>query len=148
MAFFTEINSEILKWCAVSSVFTFVVSLIAIPWIITRLPSDFFITPKTIWNGARRHHPALFLLLLLLKNSIGLLLFIAGIVMLVLPGQGILTIAIGIGMLNFPGKHTLLSRIVQIPSVLKSLNWIRKKFHHPLFLTPADKCDTIHMGQY
>lgn len=148
MAFFTENYIELLQWCAVTSAFTFVVSLVTIPWIITRLPSDFFITPKTIWNGARRYHPALFVLLLILKNGIGLLLFTAGVIMLVMPGQGLLTIAISIGMINFPGKHTLLSRVVQIPSVLKSLNWIREKTHHPPFLTPSDKCDTVHIRNY
>jgi hypothetical protein len=145
MTFFTEYYSEILKWCAISSAFTFAVSLIVIPWIIIRLPCDFFITRKTIWNGAIKHHPALFILLLIVKNCLGIILFTAGVVMLVLPGQGILTIAISIGMINFPGKHALLSRIVQIPSVLKALNWVREKSHHPPFLTTFDKCDIVQL---
>jgi hypothetical protein len=135
MNLLTDNLNEVLKWCAIVSVITFVGSLIIIPWIIIRLPSDFFITRKTIWNGAKRHHPALFIALLIIKNCIGILLLATGTIMLVMPGQGLLTIAIGIGMINFPRKHIFLSRIVQYPSVLKTLNWIRKKSHHPPFLS-------------
>lgn len=141
MSTFIDNYSELLKYCAILSVFTFVVSLIVIPWVIVRLPNDFFSTPKTIWNGARRHHPFLVILLLIVKNGVGLLLLAAGIVMLVLPGQGLLTIVISIGMINFPGKHRMLSRIVQIPSVFKTLNWIRKKSNYPPFIHPTTKYD-------
>jgi hypothetical protein len=135
MKFLTDNLDEVLKWCAIASVLTFIVSLIIIPWIIIRLPSDFFITRKTIWNSAKQHHPALFITLLIIKNCIGIVLLAAGTIMLLMPGQGLLTIAIGLGLINFPRKHIFLSRIVQYPSVLKALNWIRKKSHHPAFLS-------------
>jgi len=134
MNFLTDNLDAILKWSALASILTFIGSLIIIPWIIIRLPSDFFITRKTIWNSAKQHHPALLITLLIIKNSIGMLLLAAGIIMLLMPGQGLLTIAIGLGLINFPRKHIFLSRIVQCPSVLKTLNWIRKKYHHPPFL--------------
>jgi len=47
--------------------------------------------------------------------------------MLVLPGQGLLTILFGIALLDFPGKYRLERRIVSYPKVLNSINWIRKK---------------------
>lgn len=130
-----EQYAYILEWCALLSAGTFVLSLIVIPWLILRLPADFFISRKTIWNGAKRHHPLLFLLFRIIKNLAGIILLLAGILMLVLPGQGLLTMVIGLGLINFPGKHELHARLVNIPSVLRSLNWIRKKGKRPPFET-------------
>jgi hypothetical protein len=64
----------------------------------------------------------------LFKNAIGLLFVTAGIAMLFLPGQGLVTIVIGLSLLDFPGKHALQAYCVKIPSVRMTLNWIRKKY--------------------
>jgi len=56
--------------------------------------------------------------------------------MLLLPGQGIITILIGIMMLNFPGKFTLEQRIVQQPNVLRAVNWMRTKADRPVLEVP------------
>ncbi len=47
--------------------------------------------------------------------------------MLLLPGQGVLTILIGLMLLNFPGKRGLERRIVGRPIILKLLNRMRVK---------------------
>ena len=47
--------------------------------------------------------------------------------MLVLPGQGLLTILIGIGISDFPGKYKLERRLVSVPGILGAINWIRGK---------------------
>jgi len=52
---------------------------------------------------------------------------VAGIIMLVLPGQGIFTILIGIMLLNFPGKYRLERWIVARRPVLRSINWLRRR---------------------
>jgi len=46
--------------------------------------------------------------------------------MLVLPGQGLLTILLGVTLVNFPGKYALERRIVSRPSVANTLNRIRE----------------------
>jgi hypothetical protein len=51
--------------------------------------------------------------------------------MLVLPGQGILTIATGLLLMDYPGKFRLERRIVATPMVLKGLNWLRAKANQP-----------------
>jgi len=51
----------------------------------------------------------------------------AGIVMLVLPGQGILTIVIGLMLSNFPGKYRLERWLVMRPRVLRTINWLRQR---------------------
>jgi len=57
-----------------------------------------------------------------------------GLFMLVLPGQGILTILAGLVLLDFPGKFLFLRWLVRKEKVLKSLNWIRKKGKKEPFL--------------
>lgn len=51
--------------------------------------------------------------------------------MLVLPGQGILTILIGLGIMNFPGKFAVERWFVERKGVMFSINWIRQKTKHP-----------------
>jgi len=51
--------------------------------------------------------------------------------MLVLPGQGLLTIVTGLLLINYPGKYKLEQKLVAIPSVFRALNWIRVKANKP-----------------
>jgi hypothetical protein len=67
---------------------------------------------------------------------LGILLVLAGIMMLVLPGQGILAMLIGIGLMDFPGKFRLERWFARQPAVFKSLNWIRTRAGHAPLLDP------------
>ena len=51
--------------------------------------------------------------------------------MLVLPGQGLFTILIGLMLSNYPGKFYIEKRFIAIPSILKMINWLRKKTNTP-----------------
>jgi hypothetical protein len=51
--------------------------------------------------------------------------------MLILPGQGFLTIVTGLLLINYPGKYKLEQKLVEIPSVFRTLNWIRVKANKP-----------------
>ena len=112
------------------SLVLFIVSLAVIPWLVTKIPADYF-------HEERRRRDALserslpLQLLLGFKNLCGFLLLLLGLVMLVLPGQGILTIVIGLFLMNFPGKYELERSLVSRPKVLDSLNWIRAKAQKP-----------------
>ena len=105
----------------------FIGSLLAVPWLILRMAPDYFIRHRL--KVIRRHcrHPALTVVLFSLRNVLGLSLLTAGITMLLLPGQGILTMLIGLSLLDFPGKYRLFDKVVRIKKVQRSLNWIRKK---------------------
>jgi hypothetical protein len=112
------------------SVIGFVVSLVAIPVLLVRLPPHYFDErhPRT-WMQA--HHPVLRVVGLVLKNIVGLVFLFAGILMLFLPGQGVLTMLIGVSLMDFPGKRTLERKIVGQPTVLKTINRLREKFNRP-----------------
>jgi len=121
-----------LWWLAAASVVMFVGSLIAIPIFVARIPADYFSQRRspnrTPWQD---RHPVVRAALLVAKNVIGCVFIVAGIAMLVLPGQGLLTIVIGILLLDFPGKYALERWLVSRPSVLGSINWLRRRANQP-----------------
>ena len=62
-------------------------------------------------------------------------LFAAGIAMLVLPGQGILTMLLGFILVDLPGKYRFERWLVTRPLALRSINLLRRRAgHDPLVL--------------
>lgn len=124
------ISTETLVTLTALSIVFFVGSLIAIPFILVRLPTDFFDT-RVPRRWMENHHPVLRLLGHLAKNVVGAIFVFAGFLMLFLPGQGILTMLIGITMLDFPGKRKLEAKMIGQPAVLNAINGMREKFGKP-----------------
>lgn len=119
--------AEGLGWLAAVSALTFAGSLLVIPLVAARIPADYFCAHRrgpTLW---RRRHPGLRLMVLILKNVLGLVLFLAGMLMLFLPGQGLLTIFLGIMLMDFPGKYRLEKFIISRGPVLRGINWLRQR---------------------
>jgi Putative transmembrane protein (PGPGW) len=115
---------------SIASAVVFVGTLIAIPIILVRLPEDYFdVRIRRTWMKDR--HPALRIVGRVVKNIAGLSFLLAGIAMLVLPGQGVLTILIGISLLDFPGKQRLEARIIGQRTVLHAVNSLRARFGKP-----------------
>jgi hypothetical protein len=129
----TGISPAILLTLAGVSLFVFLGTLIAIPFILVRLPPDYFDlrVPRTWMKGS---HPVLRIAGQAVKNVAGLLFFLAGVSMLILPGQGILTILIGISLLDFPGKRRLEARIIGQRTVFGAVNSLRARFGKPPFV--------------
>jgi len=131
------ISTETLVALTVLSIVFFVGSLIAIPFILMRLPADFFdIRVPRPWM--EDHHPALRVLGHLVKNVIGAIFLFVGFLMLFLPGQGILTMLIGISMLDFPGKRKVEAKLIGLPAVLNTINGMRAKFGKPPLIIAPD----------
>ena len=123
-------------WIGTLSMATFVGTLIIIPILVIRIPADYFKRKKQTPNRYYNQYAVICLIGLALKNLLGLIFIIAGLAMLFLPGQGFITILIGIMMLNFPGKFTLEQRIVQQPTLLRAINWMRTKANRPVLEVP------------
>ncbi len=68
------------------------------------------------------------------KILLGVLLLSAGIAMLVLPGQGLITILVGLSLIPFPGKRRLELFLLSRKEVRSSLNWIRIKANKDPFI--------------
>ena len=135
----TQLLQASIQWLAPISVATFFLSLLIIPLIVRTLSVTCFVN-----MGARKTPYRVSLSatgLLIINNICGLFLLLAGIAMLFLPGQGLLTILIGLLLLSFPGKHKLLDYLVHKQSVQHSFDWIRKRSGKPPFVWP-DKIKT------
>ena len=68
------------------------------------------------------------------KIMLGLCLLVCGVVMLVLPGQGLITMLIGLSLIPFPGKHRIELNLLSRNSVRSTLNWIRIKANKEPFI--------------
>ena len=124
-------NPGILIGLGVSSFFIFIISIIGISWFVAQIPEDYFLSVKRKPTKWIEQKPILRLLVLFGKNIIGLSLIVGGLLMIILPGQGLLTIITGLLLINYPGKFKLEQKIVGIPSVFRALNWIRIKANKP-----------------
>ena len=97
--------------------------------IFVRMPATYFSDQES--KPSRRQHPVIRWIVLISKNLLGVVLIAAGIVMLVTPGQGVLTILIGLMLLNFPGKRRLLQALLSRPRVRDAVNTLRARFRKP-----------------
>ena len=128
-----RIHETAFWWIGTLSMATFVGTLIIIPILIVRIPADYFKRKKQKPEPCYKNHYAPICFIgLVFKNLFGIIFVLAGVAMLFLPGQGFITILIGIMMLNFPGKLAMERRIVQQPTVLRAINWIRAKANRPV----------------
>ena len=126
-------------WVSASLVLSavlFIASPFLIAWIAVRLPKDYFVGEERSDTVRNRVHPVVYILFRIIKNLLGVVLILAGIAMLVLPGQGILTILIGLSLIHFPGKYRLEQWLVSRPAVFHSINWIRNKAGVPDLMPP------------
>lgn len=122
-----------LELLGILSLLTFVGSLFAIPWIIGMLPVNYFILHRQLVEERHERHPVLAKIIFVVRNIVGILFFLAGIAMLVLPGQGIITMLIGVSFMDFPRKHQIVDNLIHRPRIMKLLNWIRRKEKKPPF---------------
>lgn len=119
------------------SLLTFVGSLVAIPWLVVRIPADYFQSRRHLLaDPLAKRHPIVRAALLLLKNIAGATLVAVGIALLVLPGQGILMILVGLILMDFPGKFAMEQWLARKPSVLNAMNWLRKRANRPPIQPP------------
>lgn len=116
-------------WLATISLFVFIFSLISIKWLVALIPTNYFIKKNMV--KSKKSYSFIWLISVIVKNLIGYTLILGGLLMLVLPGQGLFTILMGLILSNYPGKYNIERRFISIPSVLRTVNWLRKKSNKP-----------------
>jgi hypothetical protein len=131
-------HDVLLGWLSAASMLMFVASISLIPWLLIRIPPDYFLRQRHYADRWTPRHPLVRILFLVTKNLIGGLLFSAGVVMLVAPGQGILTILVALLFLDLPGKFAFERRVVKTKGVLKAVDWVRSKAGQPPLQLPDD----------
>jgi putative transmembrane protein PGPGW len=111
------------------SIVTCVVSLVCASWALRRLPVDYLlIAPEQPPRSGLLH---------VLRNGAGLILLLLGVAMLVLPGQGLLTILAALSLMDFRGKRRLECRLMLRPRVFAAINRFRLRSGHPRLLSPG-----------
>lgn len=118
-------HETLLYWIGIISLLMFVFSLLLLPWLINKIPADHF------EHADEPDSVKLLSPINLLRNLTGLVVLVAGVGMLILPGQGILCILLGLAIMNFPGKYSLERWVITRKGVLESINWIREKGGNP-----------------
>ena len=118
-----------LVWLGTLSFIIFIFSLLTIKWLVALIPSNYFMEKNN--SEFRSNYPIFWLVSIIIKNLVGYTLIVGGILMLVLPGQGLFTIFVGLMLSNYPGKFYIERKFIAIPSVLRAINWLRKKSNTP-----------------
>jgi hypothetical protein len=104
----------------------FVGSLVAVPIALVRLPPDYFARPHA------RHA----LGVRIMRDIVGAVVLALGIIMLVLPGQGMLTILVGVGILDLPWKQRLARRIMRNDKLRHAVDRLRERGGKPPLEVP------------
>ncbi|HEY9050831.1 MAG TPA: PGPGW domain-containing protein [Gammaproteobacteria bacterium] len=111
------------------SLLSFIGSLLLVPILIIRIPADYFSHNRR--PPLESSHPIIRIGLRILKNMFGLFLVLSGLIMLITPGQGLLTLLAGMVIMNYPGKFRLERWLVTRFRLLPAMNWIRKRYNLP-----------------
>jgi hypothetical protein len=101
----------------VASVVMFVGTMVAVPIFFVKVPSDYFARPRSAHSLPIR----------IMRTVIGVALIAFGIAMLVLPGQGVLTILVGLSILDVPLKDRMILKILRNPKVHRAIDDLRRK---------------------
>ena len=124
-------NQQLLIQLGGLSALIFVLSLLALPWLVAKIPEDYFVQKTRQSSLSRKRLSVFWLMTFLIKNLLGIILLGSGFLMLFLPGQGILTMFAGLLMIDYPGKYLLERKIILHHTILPKLNWLRKKANQP-----------------
>ena len=129
----SSMNSNLLFFLGSLSIFILMISVFMMILIISFLPENYFKSENRnlISSIQNSNYPILKLLVLIIKNFFGVLLLMSGILMLVLPGQGILTIITGLVFMDYPGKYKFERKLLRQKGVINSINWIRSRLSKP-----------------
>jgi len=104
---------------AIFSLLAVLASVVLVPRFLAKLPRRYLEAGQA---PAQHSIP-----LRILRNVLGTLLVLLGVAMLLLPGQGLLTLLVGVLLVDFPGKHAFVVRVLSRPKVLAIVNKLRAR---------------------
>src|SRR5690606_5211356 len=109
--------------------------------LLVKIPEDYFLqgrggTPQDWCPDDWKDLPLLRWTALVGKNLAGAAIVVTGFLMLVLPGQGILTMLLGLTLLDLPGKRRLEIALLKRPGVSRAVNWLRGRYGRPPLKLP------------
>jgi len=112
-------------WVTLVSSLLFLVTVVLTPFVVVRIPVDYFSHPNRHCLRRGHRHPLIEGVIIASKNVLGGLLVLAGMIMLLGPGPGLITMFFGFFLMNFPGKYRLERWFILQPAVLRRVNVMR-----------------------
>lgn len=125
-------HDELFAALGILSLALFLISLVVFPLIIIFLPHDYFLRAEPEFMKLNPFG----MMLRILKNAFGVLLIVGGLLMLFLPGQGLLSLFLGVSLVHFPGKRRLELRLLGYQKTRSSVAWVRRKAKRPPIRLP------------
>jgi len=122
-----ESHQAILWWFGSASIVVFFLGLLIVPIVVLRIPADYFDHPRRPASRWAGQHPVVRGMVRVVGNILGCAFLLAGLAMLLLPGQGLLTILIGFLVLDFPGKYRWEKWLLRRRLVLRPVNALRRR---------------------
>lgn len=117
-------------WGLTFTVITIIASYALIVLGMIKIPADYFSSSYRKKVNLNAHFSIKWGALII-KNLVGFLLIIAGIIMIFTPGPGVPTILLGLIMMDIPGKRPLEAKLIQRPMVLSAVNDLRARYNKP-----------------
>jgi ABC-type Fe3+ transport system permease subunit len=109
--------------------FLSLLTLLLTPLYLKQLPQDYFIRLES------QSSP---FFLRWMRNIIGVLFIFAGLLMVVLPGQGLLTLLIGLCLIESPLRKGLIKKLTQSQSFRHKINTLRRTLGSSPFIWHED----------
>lgn len=121
---------------SVISVATFVAGLVAMRFAVIFMPADYFVRDGHDDGWWFDKHPVIRWTALILKNVLGAAFLAIGLIMLLVPGPGVMMMLLGLWLVDVPGKRRLERWLVSFPKVRKKINQLRAKHNQPPLKLP------------
>lgn len=131
-----QAHENLVWWVGVSWLSVFLGTLFVLMAVIVMLPSEYFVRDYKKHPTIPIDNPVLLICYRIFKNLVGIFFILAGLAMLVLPGQGLISVFIGLSLTSFPGKRRLIRFIIRRKAVFRSANWLRTKFDRAPLKSP------------
>lgn len=110
---------------AVAALGALLIASVVSIYVLVRLPADFLDRPRQrTFSRCSIYAFAAFAL----KNLLAVALVVVGVVLTLLPGPGLVTIAAGLALSDLPVGDRMLRKILERRPVLVSVNGLRRKF--------------------
>lgn len=127
---------------AAVSIVALVASIILLACTVAVMPHDYFARATHPPSRFAAHGRHVRVTVQLIRNALAGVLILAGLAMLVLPGQGLLTILVGVIVADFHRKRDAELWLVRHAHVFAALNFLRATLRRPPLHAPAPAATT------
>lgn len=117
-------------WGLLVTIISIIVSYGLIVYGMVKIPADYF-SSTYVKNIDHDQHFTRRWGAFIIKNVVGFIIVIAGIIMIFTPGPGVPAILLGLIMMDIPGKRPLEAKLIQRPAVLSAINSLRARYNKP-----------------